>query len=74
MGGFWEKELEIRYDKEISRCHLITHFQCDMCHFDKIQDRGPDPQGEGDMRLMFAISGAALGAFWSREPVTVRGN
>ena len=64
----------MRYDKGRSVYHLLTHFQCDMCHFRNIQGGDPDPQVEGDIILMVSIRTATFDAFWSREPGTFRGN
>ena len=38
-GVNWEEELERRYDKCSCVYHLLTHFQCDICHFWNIQVR-----------------------------------
>ena len=38
-GVNWEEELERRYDKCSGEYHLLTHFQCDICHFWNIQVR-----------------------------------
>ena len=50
--------------------HLMTTFQCDVCHFRNINLRTPRAGGEDDLLLKF-IRRANLDAMWSREPGTV---
>ena len=55
--------------------HLMTQFQCEVCHFRNIMGRDPMIHvSEGDRELMADFQRALLDAFWSREPPTVRGN
>jgi hypothetical protein len=54
--------------------YLLTHFQCEKCHFRNIQGRDPIRQDRGDELLMKCIRRASLDAFWSREDSTVRGS
>ena len=53
---------------------MITNFQCDMCHFRNMKGRYPTNWSNKYERLIIAIRQASMGAFWSREPGTVRGN
>ena len=53
---------------------MLTHFQCDKCHFRNIQGREPDTLSENEMRLLATIRRATLDEFWSTEPGTVKGN
>jgi hypothetical protein len=55
--------------------HLMTEFQCPLCHFRNVNEREPSP-GDAIDRLMMEVSipRAILDAFWSRETSTVNGN
>ena len=61
-------------DRGRSGDNLLTHFQCDLCHFSNIQVREPNTQGEKYTRLMATIRKATLDVFVIREPGTVRGD
>lgn len=50
--------------------HLVTTFQCDLCHFRNINARSPRDGGQ-DANLMKFIRRANLDALWSRESGTV---
>ena len=54
--------------------HMMTPFQCDLCHFRNIQKRDPSEGNGADHELMIYIRRANLDALWSREPGTVYGN
>ena len=54
--------------------HLITAFQCDLCHFRNIQGRDPREGNFQDESLLVFIRRANLDALWSREPATVQKN
>lgn len=54
--------------------HLMTPFQCDLCHFRNINKRDPIEHKPEDIRLMRCIRRANLDAFWSKEPLTVSKN
>ena len=52
--------------------HLVTPFQCEVCHFRNIMGRDPMIDiNEGDRELMADFRRALLDAFWSQEPTTV---
>jgi hypothetical protein len=54
--------------------HLLRLFQCDLCHFQNIQQRqlpGSDPQ---DKFFEVYIRRANLDALWAREASTVESN
>ena len=53
--------------------HLITPFQCDVCHFLNIHKRLPTTSEE-DERLQIAIRRAILDSLWSTERSTVNAN
>ncbi len=53
--------------------HLMSPFQCDLCHFRNINQRDPSNSVQ-DKRLMTFIRRANLDSMWSREPGTVYGN
>lgn len=54
--------------------HLMTPFQCDLCHFRNIRFREPIIMNDKDHRLLIFIRRANLDAFWSRETTTVKAN
>lgn len=54
--------------------NLITHFQCDLCHFRNIQRRNPVFSSTEDSRSLELIRRANLDALWSRETTTVAKN
>lgn len=51
--------------------HLLTTFQCDVCHFRNLKGHSP-LDGYDDNRLLTYIRRANLDAFWARETGTVR--
>ena len=53
---------------------MLTHFQCDLCHFLNMNGRDPSKGSDKDERLIISIRRASLDAFWSIETVTVRGD
>ena len=53
--------------------HLMSPFQCDLCHFRNVNKRDPNNSGQ-DKKLMILIRRANLDSLWSREPGTVYGN
>ena len=53
---------------------MLTHFQCDKCHFRKIQRRDPEKISVKDGRLFVTIRWATLDYLWSKEPGKVKGN
>lgn len=75
-----EGESELRVEDEtrflVARNgdHLVTPFQCDLCHFRNLQKRDPVAGKCEDDRLLVNIRRANLDALWAREPSTVRKN
>ena len=65
---------ELRYRIGRSGDHLITPFQCGICHFRNIQKRDPIADDPCDRLLMKNIRRATMDALWSREPATVYAN
>ena len=53
--------------------NLLTHFQCDKCHFRNIEGRDPDALIEKDVRLLVTIIRNTLDEFWRRDPGMVKG-
>jgi len=51
--------------------HLITPFQCHLCHFQNVQQRDPLDFLPTDQQALEFITRAVLDSFWSREPSTV---
>ena len=74
LGGYWEVGLEGRYDKGRMGYHVITHFQCNFCHFRNMKERDPTERSNKDERLIISIKRVSLDAFWSIEPGMVRGD
>ena len=55
--------------------HLMTNFQCDLCHFRNIQKRDPiRDEVAKDNVLLTCIRRANLDALWSKESGTVEAN
>ena len=54
--------------------HLITPFQCDLCHFRNVYKRDPKERKGSDLLGLRCIRRANLDALWAREPGTVAGN
>jgi hypothetical protein len=54
--------------------HLMTPFQCDLCHFENCKRRRPIPDNTQDEVALLGIRRANLDALWSRERSTVRSN
>ncbi len=54
--------------------HLITPFQCELCHFRNIQDRDPVVGNKKDESFLEHMRRVTLDAFWGREASTVRSN
>ena len=65
---------EMRFKQGRNGDHLMTPFQCDLCHFRNMKMRDPDPQDYLDRKLFQYIRRASLDSLWSREPATVGGN
>jgi len=53
--------------------HLVTPFQCELCHFHNIMERDPQDNLASDVRLLKLFRRASLDAFWCSEPKTVAG-
>ena len=51
--------------------HLLTTFQCDLCHFRNLKGHSPLDE-HNDKKLLTYIRRANLDAFWARETGTVR--
>jgi hypothetical protein len=51
--------------------HLMTPFQCELCHFRNIYDRNPIDRLATDQEAMELFQRASLDAFWSRASSTV---
>ena len=63
-----------RFQKGRNGDHLMTPFQCDICHFRNIKNRDYIAGRVDDQKLMICIRRANLDAFWAREPTTVYNN
>jgi len=51
--------------------HLLVPFQCDLCSFQNLCDRNPDPGRPQDEFILCCIRRANLDSFWGRESLTV---
>jgi hypothetical protein len=65
-----EKE-ELRFREARAGEHMMTPFQCDVCHFRNIYLRDPDPQALMEVETMEFMRQAILDSFWSRERTMV---
>jgi hypothetical protein len=54
--------------------HLMTPFQCQLCHFRNCFQREPRVNNDQDFWTIQCMTRANLDAFWSKRPSTVRGN
>jgi hypothetical protein len=54
--------------------HLITPFQCKLCHFRNIYTRNASSRLSNDREALEFFQRASLDAFWSSATTTVRGN
>ena len=66
------------FDREFNQArpgdHLLTPFQCDLCHFRNLQERNPVEKRHQDQKLLLCIRRATLDAFWGSRPGTVSGH
>jgi hypothetical protein len=51
--------------------HLLTPFQCNVCHFRNIMLRDPDLSSATNFKMLDFIMRAIIDSFWSRESSTV---
>lgn len=69
-----EEEDKIRFLVARAGDHLMTPFQCEMCHIRNLLGRNPRADKPSDRALKAMIRRANLDSFWSRESSTVRSN
>eukprot|EP00536_Pseudo-nitzschia_multiseries_P008949 jgi/Psemu1/66766/estExt_Genemark1.C_2380032 len=70
-----EDEDPTRFKEATNGDHLMTAFQCDLCHFVNIKGRCPLSDNHSDQLLLMCIRRAILlDSFWSRERSTVQAN
>jgi hypothetical protein len=69
-GGVNYKE-EVRFREARAGDHMMTPFQCDVCHFRNIYHRDPDARILVEAETLEFIRHAILDSFWSREPTMV---
>ena len=67
-------EEETRFHNGRSGDHLMTPYQCELCHFRNIYSRDPLNCRHSDREALEFFRRASLDAFWSRASSTVRGN
>jgi hypothetical protein len=68
-----EEKDKMRYLEAREGDHLITPFQCEICHVRNILGRDPQDNLASDVRLIKLLRRASLDAFWCSEPKTVEG-
>jgi len=68
------KDADIRFLVGRNGDHLITPFQCPLCHFRNIQYRDPLDFLPSDKEAIEFITRAVLDSSWSRETSTVESN
>ena len=54
--------------------HLITPFECHICHFRIVQGGKPSGESQTDKQLLIAIHRANVDACWRRSEGEVSGN
>ncbi len=69
-----EDDDPLRFKEGRDGDHLMTPFQCDLCHFVNMQHRFPVEGRTTDDLLLMCIRRANLDAMWSRERSTVAQN
>ena len=57
--------VERRYEAGRNGEHLLTNFQCDICHLLNIKGRSPDESDVKDKTLLETIRRLSLYTFWS---------
>ena len=72
MEGDWESELERWYEAERNGDNILTHFQCDICHFRNMNSRSLEKSNLKDNTLFEIIWRVSLDAFWIRDPGTIK--
>ena len=58
--------MEGKYEKERRVDQVLTHFQCDLCHFWNLKVIDPAKGSDKDEKLAIAIRQASLDALWRR--------
>lgn len=69
-----EEEDPGRFKEARDGDHLMTPFQCDLCHFENCKKRHPIGGNLQDEVALLGIRRANLDALWSRERSTVQAN
>jgi len=69
-----ESEEDERHRSARNGDHLVTSFECDLCHFRNCCGRDPHLSSHKDRFTLVCIRRGNLDAFWSREISTVRDN
>jgi hypothetical protein len=54
--------------------HLMTPFQCELCHFRNLIARDPLEGDDADVEILEFMRRANLDAFWDRATTTVGSN
>jgi hypothetical protein len=68
-----EEKDKLRYLEARDGDHLVTPFQCEVCHVRNIVGHDPQTNLASDVRMVKLIRRANLDAFWASEPKTVDG-
>ena len=68
-----EEDRETRFKTARAGDHLVTTFQCPLCHFRNIKSRDPEEGYGPDDKLMGYIRQCCLDSFWSSSEGTIVG-
>ncbi|KAL7559151.1 hypothetical protein ACA910_010230 [Epithemia clementina (nom. ined.)] len=68
------RDMETLYKTARPGDHLMTPYQCTLCHFRNLFHRNPDKEAAEDDWVTSCILQANLDAFWSRQQSTVGNN
>ena len=63
-----------RFNERRAGDHLMTPFQCELCHFRNIYGEDPSPHSPIHQEALDFFCRASLDAFWSRASSAVKGN
>ena len=66
-----EGKVESWYEAGRNGDHMLTHLQCDICHFHNIKDRSPEVSNLKDKTLLETIRRLLLDTFWNWKPRTI---
>ena len=74
MEGDWGGEVGSQYEVIRNGDHMLTHFECDICHLCNIKGRSMEVSNLDYKIVPETIRRALLDSFWNWKPRTIRGN